>query len=77
MSRVKTRRLPFRNLGELIENLGGIPAWRICLDPPPGTATKKDLLRLHSREDRLYELVNRTLVEKDRKSTRLNSSHRT
>ncbi|HET6575884.1 MAG TPA: Uma2 family endonuclease [Fimbriiglobus sp.] len=61
----------FDNLGELLENmtgllnkLGGIPAGRVRLNPFPGTATKRDLVRLHSREDKLYELVDRTLVEK-------------
>src|SRR5438132_8133672 len=54
----------FRNIGELLERLGGIPAWRVCADPPPGTATKRDLIRLHSVEDKLYELIDGTLVEK-------------
>ena len=54
----------FRNIGELLERLGDIPAWRVCADPLPGTATKKDLIRLHSVEDKLYELVEGTLVEK-------------
>src|SRR5579885_1994668 len=54
----------FRNIAELLERLGGIPAWRVCADPLPGTATRKDLLRLHSREDKLYELIDGTLVEK-------------
>jgi Uma2 family endonuclease len=47
-----------------LSKLGGIPAGRVRLDPFPGTATKRDLVRLHSREDKLYELVDRTLVEK-------------
>jgi Uma2 family endonuclease len=34
------------------------------MDPPPGTATEQDLLRLIEREDRLVELIDGTLVEK-------------
>ena len=29
----------FDNIAELLENLGGIPAERVCFDPPPGKAT--------------------------------------
>lgn len=50
-------------MGELLRRLG-VPASRVCLDPPPGKATKRDLLRLDGRCDRIYELVERTLVEK-------------
>jgi Uma2 family endonuclease len=71
MSRVVKPKTRFDNLGELLEKmtgllskLGGIPAGRVRLDPFPGTATKRDLVRFHSREDKLYELVDRTLVEK-------------
>ena len=64
MPRAATRPLPFKNVGELFDHLGGIPASRVCLDPPPGTATKRDLIRLHSNNGKLYELVHRTLVEK-------------
>lgn len=55
---------PFENLGELLARLGGISPSRICLDPPPGTATKRDLLRKHGRPLKLYELIEGTLVEK-------------
>jgi Uma2 family endonuclease len=51
-------------VAELIEALGDIPGERVRLDPPPGRATEKDLLRLSASEDRLYELVDGTLVEK-------------
>lgn len=50
-------------VGELLRRLG-VPASRVCLDPPPGKATKRDLLRLDRRSDKIYELVERTLVEK-------------
>jgi Uma2 family endonuclease len=71
MSRATKSEPRFDNLGELLEKmtgllskLGGIPAGRVRLDPFPGTATKRDLVRFHSREDKLYELVDHTLVEK-------------
>jgi len=52
------------NMAELLHALGGIPPDRVRLDPPPGTATKRDLLRFHERGRRLFELVDDTLVEK-------------
>lgn len=51
-------------LADLQMHLGGVPASRIRLTPPPGTATEEDALRLDDKEDRLYELVNGVLVEK-------------
>ena len=54
----------FEDVGELLKALGNIPAKRICLNPPPGTATERDLLRKHGRPVKLYELVDGTLVEK-------------
>lgn len=52
------------NIADLLDNLGGIPASRVCYDPPPGQATKRDLLRVIAKRGRLYELVDGTLVEK-------------
>ncbi|MBN9518527.1 Uma2 family endonuclease [bacterium] len=52
----------FANLAELLDDLGGVAPDRVCYDPPPGRATKADLIRLH--EVKLYELVDGTLVEK-------------
>ena len=57
-------RMRFEDVGELLKRLGDIPARRICLNPPPGTATEADLLRMHGRPRKLYELVEGTLVEK-------------
>ncbi len=55
----------FENMQELQDSLGGIPASRILFDPPPGTATVKDVIRYVDGDDRrLVELVNGTLVEK-------------
>ena len=51
-------------VADLLGRLGNIPARRVLLDPPPGRATEKDLLRMMRKTDRLYELVEGTLVEK-------------
>ncbi len=60
-----TRTKPrFENLEEILQAFDNIPAWRIRSDPSPGTATEKDWERLHEKKDRLYELVDGTLVEK-------------
>ncbi len=58
-----TRNRNANNVGELLRRLG-VPASRVCLDPPPGKATKRDLLRLDGQGEKIYELVERTLVEK-------------
>jgi Uma2 family endonuclease len=54
----------FENAAEMVERLGNIPLARIRCTPPPGTATERDLLIAMRRSDRLYELVDGTLVEK-------------
>ena len=51
-------------VADLLKKLGDIPADRVHLDPPPGTATEKDVLAVERREGRLCELVDGTLVEK-------------
>lgn len=51
-------------VADLLRRLGNIPARRVWLDPPPGTATEKDLTALNVRKQRLFELVEGTLVEK-------------
>ncbi len=51
-------------MADLQAHLGDIPAERIRLEPHPGTATEKDLLRVAAKEDRLCELIDGTLVEK-------------
>jgi Uma2 family endonuclease len=52
------------SLAELVEQLGSIPLYRIRRLPPPGTATENDLIKLSGRSDRIYELIDATLVEK-------------
>jgi len=54
----------FATVADLIRQLGGVPAERIRLDPAPGTATVRDLIRRMDQDDTLYELVDGTLVEK-------------
>ncbi len=51
-------------MGDLLEQLGGIAPHRIRLQPAPGKATEQDLIALHNRSDRLFELVDGVLVEK-------------
>lgn len=52
------------SLADILDHLGGISPKRIRFDPPPGRATEKDLIAILDHEDRLYELVEGTLVEK-------------
>jgi Uma2 family endonuclease len=51
-------------VADLLERFGPIGFDRVRHDPAPGTATEQDLISIHLSEDRLYELVDRTLVEK-------------
>ena len=51
-------------LADLLERLGRVSAARIRLQPFPGTATERDVVAVHDRENRLCELVDGTLVEK-------------
>jgi Uma2 family endonuclease len=51
-------------VAELLKKLGSIPAERVLLDPPPGTATEKDVLEVERREGKICELVDGVLVEK-------------
>jgi Uma2 family endonuclease len=51
-------------VADLLKKLGDIPPERVHLDPPPGTATEKDVLDMERREGRICELVDGVLVEK-------------
>jgi Uma2 family endonuclease len=53
-----------RTIADLLEQLGDIPADRVQWQPTPGTATERDVIDVHDRENRLCELVDGTLVEK-------------
>jgi Uma2 family endonuclease len=51
-------------LDDLHAHLGRVPLERIRLKPPPGEATEQDVVDLEVHTDRLYELIDGTLVEK-------------
>jgi Uma2 family endonuclease len=52
-------------VADLVERFGeDIPLYRIRQHPPPGTATERDVIEIHDRENRLCELVDGVLVEK-------------
>jgi Uma2 family endonuclease len=51
-------------MADRLDQLGGISPKRVVMRPAPGQATEEDLLRLMAETDRLYELVDGTLVEK-------------
>ncbi|WP_425614456.1 Uma2 family endonuclease [Anatilimnocola sp. NA78] len=55
---------PVYTLVELADRFGDIPANRICMSPAPGQATEQHVLAYQSRHGRLFELVERTLIEK-------------
>jgi Uma2 family endonuclease len=62
---IKKRETKFATVADLLERLGNVPPERVRFDPPPGTATEKDVLAAWSRrERRLCELVHGTLGEK-------------
>ena len=53
------------DLPALLRRLGDVPPERVLLDPPPGTATVADAVRLQESIDkRLCEVIDGTLVEK-------------
>jgi len=49
---------------DLVDRFGAIPLNRIRHDPAPGSASEGDVIEIHNREDRLYELVDGILVQK-------------
>lgn len=51
-------------LDDRLADLGGISPSRIRAIPPPGSATLADLIEAQRTDDRLYELVDGTMVEK-------------
>jgi Uma2 family endonuclease len=48
----------------VLARFGDIPIARLCTNPPPGEATEADVIEMHDRHDRLFELIDGTLVEK-------------
>jgi hypothetical protein len=51
-------------VADLLAHFGPIAHRRIRQDPAPGTAVEQDVLDIHDREKRLYELLDGVLVEK-------------
>jgi len=51
-------------VADLAARFGPMPLTRFRFDPRPGAATEQDVLDIHRREKRLYELVAGILVEK-------------
>ena len=64
MNPLSTNPSTIETLADLVERLGHVPLERIRLRPAPGTATERDVVDLHDRENRLFELVDGVLVEK-------------
>src|SRR5262249_42375330 len=54
----------YQTFADVYQRVGDVAPERIYLRPQPGKATEADLLRLHRRTDKLYELVDGILVEK-------------
>jgi Uma2 family endonuclease len=50
--------------GRVVAQFGDVPLGRVRLDREPGMATEEDVVDLHDRENRLYELVDGMLLEK-------------
>lgn len=55
---------PSWTIEQLRRHFGMIPAERILVEPPPGTATEKDVIFMDDHRNRLCELVDGVLVEK-------------
>lgn len=56
--------LKVKTLADLMERLGEIPLDRVRFQPPPGTATERDVIAIKERENRTSELIDRVIVEK-------------
>jgi Uma2 family endonuclease len=61
---VRETRVREWTVADLHRRFGPIPFRRIRQNPPPGSGTVNDVIRLNDHEDRLYELVDGILVEK-------------
>jgi Uma2 family endonuclease len=64
MASVSDTGIPTWTASDVIARFGDIPIARIRTTPPPGEATEADVIELHDHHDRLYELIDGTLVEK-------------
>jgi Uma2 family endonuclease len=64
MSTIQADPATIETVADLLERLGGIPAWRVRFRPAPGTATEQDVLAASREGKRVCELVDGVLVEK-------------
>lgn len=64
MAAATTTHTTIVTLADLLKQLGGIAPERVRFRPAPGAATEEDMLAIHDREGRLYELIDGVLVEK-------------
>lgn len=64
MNVMLTQPNPSWTIDQLRRHFGMIPAERILLDPPPGTATEKDVIWMDDHRDRFCELVDGVLLGK-------------
>ena len=55
--------MPRRTFAQILDQLGGIPADRVRLDPLPGTATEEDAFQVNYKEC-LCELIDGTIVKR-------------
>jgi Uma2 family endonuclease len=60
----RARSAVYETVSDILEKIGDVSPQRIRLQPWPGTATEEDVLKVHKRTQRLYELVDGVLVEK-------------
>lgn len=51
-------------LADLVDRFGPLPPERIRMNPPPGTATEEDAIRINERKEGLCELIDGILLEK-------------
>lgn len=64
MATVADERVEIVSLADLLDRLGGISPDRVCARPAPGMAVEADVIRINDRTNRIFELIDGTLVEK-------------
>jgi Uma2 family endonuclease len=64
MSQITSPFPEFITMADLLDHLGGIAPNRVRWQPLSGTATEDDVLAIHDRENKLFDLADGVLVEK-------------
>ena len=54
----------YKTFADVLKRLGHVHPSRVRLHPAPGSATERDAVEIHERENRRFELVEGVLVEK-------------